>query len=315
MRIGIFGVLAGHWAVSAEHLGHDVVWTYEWHADSRLKKMSKFFKMNHRSIPLYGYESQVINKADELPVDMIVGSPPCIGISTGNPNSKAGHGANQGMIAFARAVQAYKPKAFIMEMVSNFKTAAKFKPLLKEYEELIGEGYDFIGPVLNLENYDSPTKRKRVFFIGFREDLGISPEVPYPSNWMTNPNWKDARTLFEEAGLDNPTEAEAVAAGRTHKWNPEWKGPFSCLLKYGIDYFRLPDKKPGKTMTAVGGVYIRHPDGHRAITKEEAKVLIGFDKDYNIPAGFSTVIRACAWGVPIMSLDNIVSQVVDQLNA
>lgn len=318
MKVGIFGVLAGHWVVSAKNLGHDVVWSYEWHADKRLKKMSMYMKANHREVPLYGTEKALFAKHDNMPeemaVDMIIGSPPCIGISTGNPDSNADHGANQGMIAFARAVQKFKPKIFIMEMVSNFKTAAKFKPLLAQFTELISNGYNMISPVLNLENFHSPTKRKRVFFIGFREDFNKEPERPEEDFWGTSEVWKDARTLFEEAGLPNPTEDEAVAQKLTHKWNPDWKGPFSCLAKYGINYFILPDGKPGKTMTAVGGVYIRHPDGHRAVTKQEAKVLIGFDKDYHISTGFSGTIRACAWGVPIKSLDMIMRQVVEDFN-
>ena len=153
-----------------------------------------------------------------------------------------------------------------------------------------------------------------MFFIGYHDYHDKSPTRPEADHWRTSEEWKDARTLFEKAGLDNPTEDEAVADKRTHKWNPKWKGPFSCLEKYGIDYFRLPDGRPGKTMTAVGGVYIRHPDGHRAITKEEAKVLIGFPKDYAIPAGFSTVIRACAWGVPVRSLVKIIRYVVQEVS-
>ena len=120
------------------------------------------------------------------------------------------------------------------------------------------------------------------------------------------------RQVFE--GLDNPTEDEAVAQKLTHKWNPLWKGPYSVLLKKGIDYFRLPEDGPGRTFTAVGGVYIRHPDGHRAITKHEAKRLIGFPDDWIINAGYSTVIRACAWGVPVMSLIPIIKHVVSEMN-
>lgn len=310
MKAGIFGVLAGHWAVAALDCGLDIEWTYENRRDSRLKKMSSFFKINHPQIPLYGYAEQVMRATHP---DIVMGSPPCIGISTGNPKSSPDHAANQGMLRFAEAVQHHQPKAFIMEMVSGFKTNKKFKPLYKEFIDIISEDYEMISPVLKLENYLSPTVRKRVFFIGYHEYLGIRPSKPPSKPWRTTMEWKDARTLFKEAHLDNPTEKEAVAAKRTHKWNPEWKGPFSCLAKYGINYFKLPDGKPGKTFTAVGGVYIRHPDGHRAITKEEAKVLIGFPRDYIIPAGFSTVIRACSWGVPLISLRLIIKHVVDKI--
>lgn len=308
--MGIFGVLAGHWVVASEAEGLDIAWTYEnWH-DRRLKKMSKFFRLNYPRIPIYGYTQQVMNAEH---VDLIMGSPPCIGISTGNPDASPEHAANQGMIRFAEAVQHHKPKAFIMEMVAGFKTDKKFRPLYKEYTDLISENYNMLALVLNLENYHSPTNRKRVFFIGYHDYLGKSPSRPLSDPYRTSTEWKDARTLFEEMGLDNPSEKEAVAQKRTHKWNPDWKGPFSCLKKYGIDYFQLPDEAPGKTFTAVGGVYVRHPDGHRAITKEEAKVLMGLPKDYIIPAGFSTVIRACAWGVPVMSLKMIIRHVVNEI--
>jgi site-specific DNA-cytosine methylase len=83
------------------------------------------------------------------------------------------------------------------------------------------------------------------------------------------------------------------------------------LKNHGKDYFRLWDGKPGRTFTAVGGVYFRHPDGHRAVTKDEAKVLMGLPPTYKIPAGYSTVVRACAWGVPVMSLEMIIGHVVE----
>jgi len=191
--------------------------------------------------------------------------------------------------------------------VSNFKTSKKFKDLYNKYREILKEHYDFISPVLHLHRYGSPTKRKRVFFIGFHRNYETTPTTPEAINTIVT-----ARQIFE--GLPNPTEDEAVAQGWTHKWNPKWKGPYSSLLK-DPNFFTLPEDMPGRTFTAVGGVYFRHPDNHRAITKAEAKRLMGLPDDYKIPAGFSTVIRACAWGVPVMSLNIIIDHVVKELKS
>ncbi len=317
--VGIFHVLAGHWHVAAEELGLETVWAHE-----NLMKVGKFFRLNRPNIPFTG-NYQMFQRMREKDAamgiaapDMIVGSPPCVGISTGNPTAGKDHAANIEIIRFAEVVDAVEPKAFIMEMVHNFKTSKKFRDLYNQYKDILNRKYNFISPVLQLSRYGSPTKRKRVFFIGFHKDKieGLfHGAVPTRMRIPTCPPALNiivtGRDVFE--GLDNPTEDEAVAQKRTHKWNPLWKGPYSVLLKKGIDYFRLPENGPGRTFTAVGGVYIRHPDGHRAITKEEAKRLIGFPDDWVINAGYSTVIRACAWGVPIMSLVPIIKHVVEEM--
>jgi len=304
--VGIFGCLAGHWVVSAKNVGLDVVWAFENGSDARLSKMASFMRFNHREIPFSDNFKWFMEKQRKQ-ADIIMGSPPCIGISTGNPNSKTDHAANQGMLMFADAVMHDKPSAFIMEMVAMFKKSTKFYPLYKQYMEKYQDEYNIISPILDLENYGSPTERERVFFIGFHKDLDYKPTIPKPLNTTVT-----ARETFAKAGLDNPTEEEAVRAKRTQKWNPNWKGPYSSLTR-DPNFFTLPEDGPGRTFTAVGGSLTKHPDNHRCITKEEAKVLMGLPKDYRINAGFSTVIRACAWGVPVQSLDVIIKHVSSEL--
>lgn len=306
MKAGIFHVLTGHWCIAAEICGLDVVWAHEdW------MKVGKFFKINRPDIPFTNdYEvfkrkrMKVFTNLGDF-ANIIVGSPSGAGLSAGNPRAKPQHTSNQKVIRFAETVDLLQPQAFIMEAISTLKTSKKFRPLYNRYREILSRHYRFTSSVLQLHRYGSPTKRKRVFFIGFHWKLGRKPTMPPALNTVVT-----ARQVFR--GLPNPTEDEAVAEGLTHRWNPEWKGPFSALVR-DPDYFTLPEDKPGRTFTAVGGVYFRHPDNHRAITKAEAKRLMGLPDDWEIPAAYSMVVRACAWGVPVMSLVPIINHVVGEM--
>lgn len=81
-----------------------------------------------------------------------------------------------------RILKKKKPKCFIAENVKGILSANKgkaFPLILKEFEKA---GYAIDYKLINSENYGVPQKRERVFIIGFRKDLGISPEFPKPLN-------------------------------------------------------------------------------------------------------------------------------------
>lgn len=313
---GLLHVLAGHWAVCADNLGLERKWAFEdYELDTRLKAVNKWYKLNFGVNNLFTDVEKLKRFAtmEDNRVDLVMGSPPCIGISTGNPDSDSDHAANHAITRWASLVDLFEPNAFIMEMVHNFRTSKKYADIRKKYEDTLNKKYYWTAPVWNLSNgFGSPCDRKRVFYIGYHHKYNYTPTMPNATEPIVNVLDVFNGKYYYDTALDNPTEKEAVARKMTKKFNPEWKGPYSSLVKDPDFFTCLPDQ-PSRTFTAVGGAYFKHPDNHRLITKAEAKRLMGFPDDYHIKCGFSTTIRSCAWGVPIMSLDVIVGQVVDEL--
>lgn len=120
---------------------------------------------------------QVAGLDDGQDLDVIFGGPPCQGFSLigkrliDDPrNSLVGH--------FSRLVIETNPKYFVMENVSGL-TIGDAKTVLQQFiKEFEGTGYKVIPyRVLNAANYGVPQNRKRLFVVGYREDM-IPPNYP-----------------------------------------------------------------------------------------------------------------------------------------
>jgi DNA (cytosine-5)-methyltransferase 1 len=106
-----------------------------------------------------------------------------------------------------RAVQQVQPRAFIFENVkglmrASFRNYFEYIRLQLEHPDIKGQrgeewtdhlarleqhhtsgsrsglNYRVVAQVLNAANYGVPQKRERVFFVGFREDVGVSWSFP-----------------------------------------------------------------------------------------------------------------------------------------
>ena len=143
------------------------------------------FKMNHKgSQAICGdIEKVSLEEIDALidsqPVDVIIGGPPCQGLSLSGPR-KFEDTRNRLFRSFVRISAHLKPKVIILEnvpgIISLFKGHVKDE-ILKEFQ---GIGYDIDYKVLNSANYGVPQIRKRAIFIGVRRDIGTTISFPTP---------------------------------------------------------------------------------------------------------------------------------------
>jgi len=113
--------------------------------------------------------------------------PDCLGIIGGPPcQSWSEAGALRGIedkrgklfYDFIRILKAKKPLFFLAENVSGM-LAKRHSVALEGIKELFKEtGYTLHFKLLNAKDYGVPQDRKRVFFIGFRNDLQIDYDFP-----------------------------------------------------------------------------------------------------------------------------------------
>lgn len=127
-------------------------------------------------------------------IDLVCGGPPCQGFShmglrdTQDPRSSLVH-------HFARLVSEIRPKVFVMENVPGM-ASGDTKPVLEQVVRFSGEaGYKITMPVqvLDASHFGVPQKRKRLFVLGAREDLGITltyPFGPRPAQPRRPPVWE-----------------------------------------------------------------------------------------------------------------------------
>lgn len=113
--------------------------------------------------------------------DIVYGGPPCQSFSQAGKQKGTLDLRGSLVFDFIRCVRSIKPKAFVMENVSNLKGIAGgqlLKELVHSFREL---GYNAEAKVLTATDYGCPQKRQRIFIIGIREDIG-KPAFPIPTH-------------------------------------------------------------------------------------------------------------------------------------
>lgn len=167
-------------------------------------------------------------------ITLVSGGPPCQPFSLGGRH-KAFADSRDMFGEAVRAVRELRPKAFIFENVKGltrdrFANYLEYITLQMNYPEVIrrqsedwsdhlrrleqhhtsgsqsGLQYRVVREVLNAANYGVPQKRERVFFVGFRSDLGISWGFPQATHSL------DA-LLFEQKKGGNYWERHSISGG------------------------------------------------------------------------------------------------------
>lgn len=166
---------AGGLDLGFEKAGFDVVWANEYDKDiwETYEKNFPNTYLNRKSIRDV--------ELDEVPeCDGIIGGPPCQSWSEAGTLRGIKDKRGQLFFEFIRLLRDKKPKFFLAENVSGM-LAQRHANALEYIQELFQEsGYVLSFQLLNASNYGVPQDRKRVFFIGYRNDLNINFKFPEP---------------------------------------------------------------------------------------------------------------------------------------
>ena len=169
---------------------------------------SETYKKNHiNTHVITGDIVEIINLNNildqkDLPIDGIIGGPPCQGFSLSGNRDK-NDPRNSLFMEFVRFVKFYKPKFFIMENVTGIismktKDNQNVKDLiLKEYSNA---GYNVKICKLNAAEYGVPQSRLRIVFIGIRKDIIFDENEIGPKPFL----FYDEQITVEQAIMDLP---------------------------------------------------------------------------------------------------------------
>lgn len=175
MKLVSFFAGAGGLDLGFQKAGFKVVWANEYDKD-----IWTTYEKNHKNTIL-DRRSIVDIKSEEVPeCDGIIGGPPCQ--SWSEAGSKRGINDKRGQLFFdfIRILKAKQPKFFLAENVSGM-LLKRHSEALKNIKQLFKDaGYNLSFKLLNASDFDVPQDRKRVFFVGIREDLNFKFEFPKP---------------------------------------------------------------------------------------------------------------------------------------
>lgn len=187
MKIVSFFAGAGGLDLGFQKAGFDVVWANEYD-----KEIWETYEKNHKNTIL-DKRSIVDIPSNEVPdCDGIIGGPPCQ--SWSEAGSKRGIADKRGQLfyEFMRILADKKPKFFLAENVSGMLLPAH-KDALSNIKQMFTDiGYNLSFQLLNVSDFGVPQDRKRVFFIGYRNDLGMKFQFPKSSTIENKITLEDA---------------------------------------------------------------------------------------------------------------------------
>lgn len=173
MKIVSFFSGAGGLDLGFQKAGFKVVWANEYD-----RMIWETYENNHKNTVL-DKRSIVDIISNEVPnCDGIIGGPPCQSWSEAGTLKGVNDSRGQLFFDFIRIIADKQPKFFLAENVSGMLLPTH-KDALANIKKLFEEcGYNLTFGLVNASDYGVPQDRKRVFFVGYRKDLGIKFEFP-----------------------------------------------------------------------------------------------------------------------------------------
>lgn len=147
-------------------------------------------------------------------VDGIIGGPPCQSWSVAGVARGINDSRGQLFYEYIRLLRAAKPRFFLAENVSGMLADRHSRAVGSIMRLFADSGYNVSLYRANARDYGVPQERKRVFYIGFRDDLNV--DYVFPSGSTRTP---DSRVTLRDAIWD--LQDTAVPAGEKNHRNPE----------------------------------------------------------------------------------------------
>ena len=205
MKLATFFAGAGGLDLGFTKAGFDCIWANEYD-----REIWETYEKNH---PLTYLDRRSITDiaSSEVPdCDGIIGGPPCQSWSEAGALRGINDKRGQLFFDFIRILKDKQPLFFLAENVSGMLLPVH-KEALENIKVMFREcGYNLSFQLLNASDFGVPQDRKRVFFIGYRSDLGIN--FSFPSGYTIF----EKKTLKEIIGDLKDTVLPAAKGNQTN---------------------------------------------------------------------------------------------------
>jgi len=166
-----------------QQAGFDIKLAVEWDT-----KAADVYRRNFHETPMFVGDIADLTSEEALEItglqpgelDVLDGSPPCQGFSTAG-RRKFEDSRNRLFEEYVRMIDVFRPKMLVMENVSGLRKG-KMKLMFAEMTIALKDaGYKVSCRELNAWWYGVPQDRRRLIWVGVREDLDMEPGHPEPT--------------------------------------------------------------------------------------------------------------------------------------
>lgn len=241
---------------------------------------------------------ELLEAANGVKPDLIIGGPPCQGFSTLGAKISADP-RNELFDHYARIVSELQPKGFLFENVKSMGTLYKGAFKDKVIQRFSALGYRIYEKVINVAEYGVPQLRERLFLFGTKEESNFSfPKKTHGDSLGLLPFSTTGAAIDDLVNKDETHIQGHIALNHSdtvierYKFIPEGgrlpppeELPEAIRRKnFGNTYKRLHRNKPALTMVPGNNAFPVHPTLHRSLTPREAARIQTFP-DSHVFAG------------------------------
>ena len=297
--------------------GYQIVWANEF-----IPQAAATYRANNPDTILDTRDIRTIAPADILAatglgvgeIDVLDGSPPCSSFSMAGKREKLWSRAkaysdstqrtDDLFFEFIRILKGLQPRAFVAENVSGLVRGTAKGYFLLILAALKDAGYRVRCQIVDASWLGVPQTRKRVIFIGIRNDLNREPVFPKP-----RPYQYTLADVLPVAGIIEPeSNMERFAVGK--EWHRLLPG------RKSNKYFQLVRPAltaPCPTITATasntGAASVCYPTECRKFSVAETKALCSFPADFILTGNYAQQIERLGRAVPPLMMAHIAEAV------
>ena len=334
---------AGGLSCGFERAGYNVVLGID--NDS---KALETFELNHKGaksicgdITKISYEKDIKPLIGENTIDVIIGGPPCQGMSLSGPR-KFDDPRNKLYLSYIRLVDEIRPKVFVIENVPGL--VGLFGGQIKDsiIEKFSKMGYKIQYKILCAADYGVPQMRRRVVFVGYKkgdfeypsenktyvtckmalsdlppliDELG-SEEMPYASGAKNNYQKimrENSNVVHNHVAANHSEKVQKiislVPAGGNYKDLPE---EFKNSRNFHVAWTRFPDDRPAPTIDT-GHRHHFHYKYNRVPTVRECARIQSFPDDFVFLGNKTQQFRQVGNAVPPLMAEAIANKITELL--
>ena len=309
----------------------------------------KTFELNHKhSQSIFGditkitYEKDIKSVIGNQKIDVIVGGPPCQGMSLSGPR-KLDDPRNKLYLSYIRLVNEIKPRAFVIENVPGLVSLFNGKIKDSIIDKFTKMGYTITHKILNASDYGVPQNRKRVIFIGLKNilyeypdktcdivtcemalsdlpplinDLGVENALYYtePQNNYQKLMRLNSRQVNNHIAANHTDRIKQIISlvpdGGNYKDLPE---KYRKSRNFNVAWTRFNSKKPAPTIDT-GHRHHFHYKYNRVPTVRECARLQSFPDDFLFIGNKTQQFKQVGNAVPPLMAERIANKLLKYLN-
>jgi len=245
---------------------------------------------------------EVNRESGRLEYDVVIGGPPCQGVSNYRGRSRPDPSAGVAFAEFFKFVKKAQPICFVMENVRGLATMYGGHYLRFCLEAAYLSGYNVVYFTLNAASFGVAQSRTRIFLVGFRRDVDARFSIPSPTH---GPNAGSPYRTIRDAlrHVEAPDAKDVCREGfgpvylsrnRRRGWEElSWVIPACCK-----DVPLHPDSPPLIKVKPYRWELSAPPDKYKRFSWQECAALQGFPSSYVFMGGLRSKYRLIGNAVP-----------------